>query len=145
MLLFYTLFCLNVTIVFHKLWQLTTSYKMKDLSYINSSGHEVYNFDIKTKVVKKKVWDNLPVCTSTFRWLEHYYCFHGHNFTRFHPVSGKAEGNYPKETRRYFMSCPNLGVWLKNVTKFPTYIKVISFPNCSLGWSMIYSPLLSSY
>ncbi|KAB5523425.1 hypothetical protein PHYPO_G00152400 [Pangasianodon hypophthalmus] len=72
-------------------------------------GHEVYIFDIKTKTVKEKVWAHLPVCTSAFRWLEHYYCFHGHNFTRFHPVSGEVEGNYPKETRRYFMRCPNLG------------------------------------
>ncbi|KAM9454676.1 hemopexin [Clarias gariepinus] len=72
-------------------------------------GHEVSIFDIKTKTVKKKVWDHLPVCTSAFRWLEHYYCFHGHNFTRFHPVTGNVEGNYPKETRRYFMKCPNIG------------------------------------
>ncbi|KAF5905455.1 hemopexin, partial [Clarias magur] len=72
-------------------------------------GHEVSMFDIKTKTVKNKVWDHLPVCTSAFRWLEHYYCFHGHNFTRFHPVTGKVEGNYPKETRRYFMRCPNFG------------------------------------
>ncbi|XP_058235792.1 hemopexin isoform X1 [Hemibagrus wyckioides] len=71
-------------------------------------GHDVYSFDIKTKTVKKKTWDHLPVCTSAFRWVEHYYCFHGHNFTRFHPVSGEVEGNYPKEARRYFMRCPNI-------------------------------------
>ncbi|XP_060754758.1 hemopexin [Neoarius graeffei] len=72
-------------------------------------GHDVYHFDIKTKTVKKKVWDRLPVCTAVFRWREHYYCFHGQNFTRFHPVSGEVEGDYPKETRRYFMRCPNYG------------------------------------
>ncbi|XP_060716103.1 hemopexin [Tachysurus vachellii] len=72
-------------------------------------GHDVYNFDIKTKTVKNKTWDHLPVCTSVFRWLEHYYCFHGHNFTRFHPLSGEVEGNYPKDARRYFMKCSDIG------------------------------------
>uniref|UniRef100_W5KCV7 Hemopexin n=1 Tax=Astyanax mexicanus TaxID=7994 RepID=W5KCV7_ASTMX len=72
-------------------------------------GHEVYNFDIKTKTVKKKVWDHLPNCTSAVRWLEHYYCFHGHNFTRFHPVSGEVVGDYPKDARRYFMRCADFG------------------------------------
>ncbi|XP_027012368.2 hemopexin [Tachysurus fulvidraco] len=72
-------------------------------------GHDVYNFDIKTEIVKHKTWDHLPVCTSVFRWLEHYYCFHGHNFTRFHPVSGEVEGNYPKDARRYFMKCSDIG------------------------------------
>ncbi|XP_051982831.1 hemopexin isoform X3 [Xyrauchen texanus] len=68
-------------------------------------GKEVYNFDIKTKSVKKKVWSHLPNCTSAFRWLEHYYCFHGHHFTRFHPVSGEVTGTYPKDARKYFMRC----------------------------------------
>ncbi|XP_036413581.1 hemopexin [Colossoma macropomum] len=72
-------------------------------------GHEVYNFDIKTKTVKKKVWSHLPNCTSAFRWLEHYYCFHGHNFTRFNPVSGEVEGHYPKDARHYFMRCQDFG------------------------------------
>lgn len=68
-------------------------------------GNEAYGFDIKTKSVKKKVWTHLPNCTSAFRWLEHYYCFHGHNFTRFHPVTGEVTGNYPKDARNYFMRC----------------------------------------
>ncbi|XP_062865378.1 hemopexin [Trichomycterus rosablanca] len=72
-------------------------------------GREVYNFDIKTKTVKTKVWNHLPNCTSAFRWLEHYYCFHGHNFTRFHPVSGEVVGNYPKDARHYFMKCADFG------------------------------------
>ncbi|KAI4882053.1 hypothetical protein NFI96_007679 [Prochilodus magdalenae] len=72
-------------------------------------GNEVYNFDIETKTVKKKVWSHLPNCTSAFRWLEHYYCFHGHDFTKFNPVSGQVEGDYPKDARHYFMRCPDFG------------------------------------
>ncbi|KAL7369762.1 hypothetical protein ABVT39_008089 [Epinephelus coioides] len=71
-------------------------------------GHDVHVFDIATKTVKTKTWDHLPVCTSALRWLEHYYCFHGHNFTRFHPVTGEISGSdYPKDARRYFMKCAN--------------------------------------
>ncbi|KAI1885207.1 hypothetical protein AGOR_G00217800 [Albula goreensis] len=72
-------------------------------------GDEVYYFDIKTKTVKKRDWPHFPQCTSAFRWLEQYYCFHGHNFTRFHPVTGDVEPNYPKDARNYFMRCPNFG------------------------------------
>ncbi|XP_039537290.1 hemopexin [Pimephales promelas] len=68
-------------------------------------GNETYSYDIKTKTVKKKMWTHLPTCTSAFRWLEHYYCFHGNNFTRFHPVSGEVTGTYPKDARHYFMRC----------------------------------------
>ncbi|KAK7130370.1 hypothetical protein R3I93_019869 [Phoxinus phoxinus] len=68
-------------------------------------GNETYSYDIKTKTVKKKMWTHLPNCTSAFRWLEHYYCFHGFNFTRFHPVSGEVTGTYPKDVRHYFMRC----------------------------------------
>lgn len=72
-------------------------------------GNETYSFDIKTKTVKKKIWTHLPNCTSAFRWLEHYYCFHGYNFTRFHPVSGEVTGTYPKDVRNYFMRCEGFG------------------------------------
>ncbi|XP_014007262.1 hemopexin [Salmo salar] len=72
-------------------------------------GEEVYNYDIATQLVKKRQWAHLPNCTSAYRWLEQYYCFHGHNFTRFHPVSGEVNGVYPKDARHYFMSCPNFG------------------------------------
>uniref|UniRef100_A0A4W4HB14 Hemopexin n=2 Tax=Electrophorus electricus TaxID=8005 RepID=A0A4W4HB14_ELEEL len=72
-------------------------------------GSDVYSFDIKTKTVKKKEWNHLPNCTSVLRWVEHYYCFHGNNFTRFHPVSGDVSGAYPKDARHYFMTCPNFG------------------------------------
>uniref|UniRef100_UPI0037E82D5B hemopexin n=1 Tax=Semicossyphus pulcher TaxID=241346 RepID=UPI0037E82D5B len=72
-------------------------------------GHDVHVYDVPTKTVKTKAWPHLPVCTSAFRWLEHYYCFHGHNFTRFNPVSGEVSGSYPKDARNYFMRCPNFG------------------------------------
>uniref|UniRef100_A0A3Q1ENM3 Hemopexin n=1 Tax=Acanthochromis polyacanthus TaxID=80966 RepID=A0A3Q1ENM3_9TELE len=72
-------------------------------------GHDVHVYDIATKTVKTKTWSHLPQCTSVLHWAEHYYCFHGHNFTRFHPVSGEVSGNYPKDARNYFMKCPNFG------------------------------------
>uniref|UniRef100_A0A8C7YN27 Hemopexin n=1 Tax=Oryzias sinensis TaxID=183150 RepID=A0A8C7YN27_9TELE len=72
-------------------------------------GPDVHVYDIVTKTVKTKTWPHLPACTSVFRWLEHYYCFHGHNFTRFQPVTGEVTGNYPKDARRYFMRCPDFG------------------------------------
>lgn len=72
-------------------------------------GHDVHVYDIATKTVKTKTWSHLPVCTSALRWLESHYCFHGHNFTRFNPVSGDVNGTYPKDARNYFMRCPNFG------------------------------------
>ncbi|XP_051915209.1 hemopexin [Hippocampus zosterae] len=73
-------------------------------------GHDVHVFDLDTKQVKTKTWANLPVCTSALRWLEHYYCFHGHNFTRFNPVTGEVSaGGYPKDARNYFMKCADFG------------------------------------
>ncbi|XP_035533680.1 hemopexin [Morone saxatilis] len=72
-------------------------------------GNDVHVYDITTKTVKTKTWSHLPVCTSALRWLEHYYCFHGHNFTRFNPVSGEVTGTYPKDARNYFMRCANFG------------------------------------
>ncbi|XP_055764168.1 hemopexin-like [Salvelinus fontinalis] len=72
-------------------------------------GEVVYNYDIATQSIKERRWAHLPNCTSAFRWLEQYYCFHGHNFTRFHPVSGEVNRVYPKDARHYFMSCPNFG------------------------------------
>ncbi|XP_069022438.1 hemopexin [Embiotoca jacksoni] len=72
-------------------------------------GQTVHVYDITTKTVKTKTWPHLPVCTSALRWLEHYYCFHGNNFTRFNPVSGEVTGAYPKDARSYFMKCANFG------------------------------------
>lgn len=81
----------------------------KSDSVLFFKGQDVHVYDIPTKVVKTKTWSHLPVCTSALRWLEHYYCFHGHNFTRFHPVTGEVSGNYPKDARNFFMSCANFG------------------------------------
>lgn len=78
-----------------------------------SIGQDVYVYDIVTKTVKTKTWPDLPLCTSAFRWAEHYYCFHGHNFTRFNPVSGEVSGTYPKDARNYFMKCENFGGFIK--------------------------------
>ncbi|KAG7272164.1 hypothetical protein CRUP_014763 [Coryphaenoides rupestris] len=47
-------------------------------------GSEVYQYDVGARATKKKVWPDVPACTSAYRWMEHYYCFHGNNFTRFH-------------------------------------------------------------
>ncbi|KAG9333418.1 hypothetical protein JZ751_012678 [Albula glossodonta] len=71
--------------------------------------YEVYHFDLKTQAVKKRHWAHLPNCTAAYRWLERYYCFHGHQFTKFHPVTGSVVGNYPKDARSYFMRCPKFG------------------------------------
>ncbi|XP_047432432.1 hemopexin [Mugil cephalus] len=72
-------------------------------------GQDVHVYDLATKLTKTKTWSDLPTCTSVFRWLEHYYCFHGHDFTRFNPVSGEVTGQYPKDARHYFMNCTNFG------------------------------------
>nr|CCA29190.1 warm temperature acclimation protein 65-2 [Lateolabrax japonicus] len=72
-------------------------------------GQDVHFYDIATKTVKTKTWSHLPACTSALRWLENYYCFHGHNFTKFNPLSGEVTGAYPKDARNYFMTCPNFG------------------------------------
>lgn len=37
--------------------------------------------------------------------MEHYYCFHGHMFSKFDPKTGEVHGKYPKEARDYFMRC----------------------------------------
>ncbi|KAK6309530.1 hypothetical protein J4Q44_G00194110 [Coregonus suidteri] len=76
-------------------------------SVIFFKGHDVFHFDTHTKKVKASQWDHLPNCTSALRWLDHYYCFHGHQFTRFHPWSGTVTGKYPKDARDFFMKCPN--------------------------------------
>lgn len=37
--------------------------------------------------------------------MEHYYCFHGHMFSKFDPKTGEVHRGYPKEARDYFMRC----------------------------------------
>ncbi|XP_015219463.2 hemopexin [Lepisosteus oculatus] len=72
-------------------------------------GSHVYHHDLKTHAVKEKNWPHLGNCTAAFRWLERYYCFHGHSFTKFNPVTGEVKGDYPKDARNYFMRCPGFG------------------------------------
>ncbi|AWO95639.1 Hypothetical protein SMAX5B_015271 [Scophthalmus maximus] len=78
-------------------------------SVIFFKGDDVHVYDLSTKVMKTKTWPDLPACTSALHWLEHYYCFHGNNFTRFNPTSGEVSAGYPKDARNYFMKCPNFG------------------------------------
>lgn len=47
----------------------------------------------------------MPNCTSAFRFMEHFYCFHGHMFSKFDPKTGEVNGKYPKEARDFFMRC----------------------------------------
>uniref|UniRef100_A0A665T4C5 Hemopexin n=1 Tax=Echeneis naucrates TaxID=173247 RepID=A0A665T4C5_ECHNA len=72
-------------------------------------GNDVHAYDVATKTVKTKSWPHLPVCTSALRWKESHYCFNGHNFTKFNPVTGEVTGNYPKDARNYFMKCSGFG------------------------------------
>ncbi|XP_061089907.1 hemopexin-like [Conger conger] len=81
----------------------------KEETIIFFKGDDLYYYGMSSKTVKPKKWPLLPHCTSAYRWLERYYCFHGHNFTRFHPLTGDVEPQYPKDARNYFMKCENFG------------------------------------
>ncbi|KAB5576865.1 hypothetical protein PHYPO_G00203420 [Pangasianodon hypophthalmus] len=72
-------------------------------------GHEIYHFDIDTKKVDEKEFKSMPNCSAAFRYTGHYYCLHGHDFSKFNPNTGEVHGKYPKEAREYFMSCPHYG------------------------------------
>ncbi|XP_035263517.1 hemopexin-like [Anguilla anguilla] len=74
-------------------------------SVIFFKGDKLYYYDIKNHTVEEKQWPHLPHCTAALRWLNRYYCFHGHNFTRFHPLTGHVEPRYPKTTHYYFTKC----------------------------------------
>ncbi|KAK0154430.1 Hemopexin [Merluccius polli] len=80
-------------------------------SVIFFKGCEVHHYDTQTKKVKSSHWSHMPNCTAALRWQNHYYCFHGNQFTKFHPVTGTVTGTYPKDVRDYFMKCPNFGEW----------------------------------
>nr|AFE88225.1 warm-temperature-acclimation-related 65-kDa protein [Oplegnathus fasciatus]AFE88227.1 warm-temperature-acclimation-related 65-kDa protein [Oplegnathus fasciatus] len=67
----------------------------------------IYHYNVKTKAVDEKEFSSMPKCTSAFRFMEHYYCFHGHLFSKFDPKTGEVHGRYPKEARDYFMRCSN--------------------------------------
>lgn len=73
------------------------------------TGHEIYHFDIDTKEVHEKEFKSMPNCSAAFRYTGHYYCLHGHDFSKFDPNTGEVHGKYPKEAREYFMSCPHYG------------------------------------
>nr|AGT28467.1 Wap65-1 [Paralichthys olivaceus]AGT28469.1 Wap65-1 [Paralichthys olivaceus] len=68
-------------------------------------ANDVYHYNVKTKAVEKKEFESMPNCTSALRFLEHYYCFHGHMFSKFDPKTGDVHGKYPKEARDIFMKC----------------------------------------
>uniref|UniRef100_A0A3Q2QQR3 Hemopexin n=1 Tax=Fundulus heteroclitus TaxID=8078 RepID=A0A3Q2QQR3_FUNHE len=70
---------------------------------------DIYHYNVKTKAVDKKEFKSMPNCTSAFRFMEHYYCFHGHMFSKFDPKTGEVHGKYPKEARDYFMRCSKFG------------------------------------
>ncbi|XP_005945068.1 hemopexin [Haplochromis burtoni] len=74
-------------------------------SVIFFKGDEIYHYDLKSKAVEEKEFKSMPNCTSAFRFMEHYYCFHGHMFSKFDPKTGEVHGKYPKEARDYFMRC----------------------------------------
>ncbi|XP_029386613.1 hemopexin [Echeneis naucrates] len=68
-------------------------------------GNEIYHFNFKSKAVEEKEFQSMPNCTSALRFMEHYYCFHGHMFSKFDPKTGEVHGKYPKEARDFFMRC----------------------------------------
>nr|AMW64453.1 warm temperature acclimation related 65kDa protein 1 [Scomberomorus niphonius] len=74
-------------------------------SVIFFKGDDIYHYNVKTKAVDEKEFTTMPNCTSAFRFMEHYYCFHGHMFSKFDPKTGEVHGKYPKEARDYFMRC----------------------------------------
>ncbi|XP_069573134.1 hemopexin [Brachyistius frenatus] len=74
-------------------------------SVIFFKGDEIYHYNVRTKAVYEKEFKSMPNCTSAFRFMEHYYCFHGHMFSKFDPKTGDVHGKYPKEARDYFMRC----------------------------------------
>ncbi|XP_010901644.4 hemopexin [Esox lucius] len=78
-------------------------------SVIFFKGDDIYHYNVRTKKVDEKEFKSMPNCTSAFRYAEHYYCFHGHQFSKFDPKTGDVHGRYPKEARDYFMKCSKFG------------------------------------
>ncbi|CAN9498474.1 unnamed protein product [Ophioblennius macclurei] len=74
-------------------------------SVIFFKGADVFHFNVRTKEVAKKQYPSLPNCTSALHFMEHYYCFNGHEFTKFDPKTGEVTGKYPKEARDFFARC----------------------------------------
>ncbi|KAM9342289.1 hemopexin [Pholidichthys leucotaenia] len=73
-------------------------------SVIFFKQHEIFHYNVRTKAVDEKEF-KMPSCTSAFRFMDHYYCFHGHMFSKFDPKTGEVHGKYPKEARDFFMRC----------------------------------------
>lgn len=80
-----------------------------DDTVIFFKGEDIYHYHVKTKTVDKKHFESMPNCTSAFRFMEHYYCFHGHQFSKFDPKTGEVQGRYPKEARGFFHRCAKFG------------------------------------
>nr|QKE53087.1 wap65-1 [Micropterus salmoides]QKE53089.1 wap65-1 [Micropterus salmoides] len=78
-------------------------------SVIFFKGDDIYHYNVRTKAVDEKEFKTMPNCTSAFRFMDHYYCFHGHQFSKFDPKTGEVHGRYPKEARDYFMRCSKFG------------------------------------
>ncbi|XP_062312503.1 hemopexin-like [Osmerus eperlanus] len=74
-------------------------------SVIFFKDDDIYHFNVRTQAVDEKQFKGMPNCTSAFRFMDHYYCFHGHQFSKFDPKTGEVHGRYPKEARDYFMRC----------------------------------------
>ncbi|XP_077473035.1 hemopexin [Stigmatopora argus] len=69
--------------------------------------HEIYHYHVGNKKVEHREFKTMPNCTAAFRYMEHYYCFHGHQFSKFDAKDGEVHGRYPKEARDFFMRCSN--------------------------------------
>uniref|UniRef100_A0A8C6UXL8 Hemopexin a n=1 Tax=Neogobius melanostomus TaxID=47308 RepID=A0A8C6UXL8_9GOBI len=54
-------------------------------SVIFFKGHDIYHYHMNTQTVDKKHFESMPNCTSAFHFMENYYCFHGHQFSKFNP------------------------------------------------------------
>ncbi|XP_054643654.1 hemopexin [Dunckerocampus dactyliophorus] len=78
-------------------------------SVIFFKGHDIYHYHVKSKAVDKKEFKSMPNCTSAFRYMGHYYCFHGHMFSKFDQTTGEIQGKYPKEASEFFAKCPKYG------------------------------------
>ncbi|XP_061826946.1 hemopexin [Nerophis lumbriciformis] len=78
-------------------------------SVIFFKGHDIYHYHVKSKAVDKKEFKTMPNCTSAFHYMGHFYCFHGHMFSKFDPKTGEVDGKYPKEAIDYFMKCSKFG------------------------------------
>lgn len=78
-------------------------------SVIFFKDNDIFHYIVKNQTVDKKEFESMPNCSAAFRFMEHYYCFHGHKFSKFNPKTGEVLGNYPKEARNFFHKCSKYG------------------------------------